>query len=88
MRIDRTNKFKKDYKRMRTRGKDEAKIKNIIRSLAAHEILDAKHSDHELTSNWKGWRECHVESDWILIYQLSEEVLLLGRTGSHSDLFK
>jgi len=70
------------------RGRDETKIKNIIRNLAAHETLAAKHSDHELTSNWKGWRECHIEPDWILIYQLSEEVLLLGRTGSHSDLFK
>ena len=87
MRIDRTKKFKKDYKRMVRRGRDETKIKNVIRSLAAHKTLAAKHSDHELTSNWKGWRECHIETDWILIYPLSEEVLLLGRTGSHSDLF-
>lgn len=88
MRIDRTSTFKKDYKRMMKRGKDNAKIKNIICTLAAQKTLDAQHHDHELTSNWKGWRECHIESDWLLIYQLSKDVLLLGRTGSHSDLFK
>ena len=58
-------------------------------SLAKGEKLSEKHKDHELTGNWKGFRECHIEPDWILIYTIENNllVLTLSRTGSHSDLF-
>jgi mRNA interferase YafQ len=60
----------------------------VIEKLAAQERLDAKYRDHPLSGNWKGFRDCHLEPDWILIYRTSEDTLTLARTGSHSELFK
>lgn len=72
---------------MRRRGKDLEKIKAVIDLLVAKEPLPPKHRDHKLGRNWIGHRDCHLEPDWILIYKISEDVLLLERTGTHSDLF-
>ena len=84
-----TSKFKKDYKLAMKRGFEIKLLDNVIRSLAKGEKLSEKHKDHELTGNWKGFRECHIEPDWILIYTIENNllVLTLSRTGSHSDLF-
>jgi len=60
----------------------------IIRSLAASEPLDPMHRDHRLVGNWKGRRDCHIESDWLLIYKLDEKRVIFERTGTHSDLFR
>ena len=87
MNLAQTKQFKKDVKRMRTRGKDLEKIKTLIDQLVAGKPLPAKNRDHKLGGNWIGRRDCHIEPDWILIYKLTENELLLERTGSHSDLF-
>ena len=81
--------FKKDYKRALKRGCDPQLLSDIVAKLANEEPLPAKNRDHALTGNYKGMRECHIQPDWLLVYQVREEelVLALVRTGSHSDLF-
>jgi len=64
------------------------KLKIIIRSLLGEESLDAIHRDHKLIGNWKGRRECHIESDWLLIYMIESDRVVFERTGTHSDLFQ
>ena len=81
------NSFKKDIKRLKKRNKDTNKLKIVIEKLLENQQLEAKYKDHSLTGNWKGYRDCHIEPDWILIYQLTDTHLTLVRTGSHSDLF-
>ena len=83
-----TRQFEKDVKRMKRRGKDMEKIKIVIRSLIAEETLDPIHRDHKLIGNWQGRRECHIESDWLLIYKIIEDQIIFERTGTHSDLFQ
>jgi len=80
--------FDKDLKRMQKRVKNIEKIKIIIRSLIAEESLDPIHRDHKLIGNWQGRRECHIESDWLLIYKKEEGRIIFERTGTHSDLFR
>ena len=81
------NRFRKDIKRLQKRGKDIEKLKIVIEKLLANQELEPKYKDHALTGNWKGYRDCHIESDWLLIYKISETHLFLVRSGSHSDLF-
>ena len=83
------NSFKKDYKRIVKRGYDIALLENVIRMLADGETLPAKYRDHTLTGNYSSFRECHITPDWLLIYEVreSELILVLSRTGTHSDLF-
>ena len=80
---------KRDYKRVLRRGCDPQLLASIITMLANREALPAANRDHALTGNYKGMRECHIQPDWLLIYQIREEalILVLARTGSHSDLF-
>ena len=80
-----TSKFKKDYKLK----KDLELLKEVVKKIAMQEPLDGKYRDHELVGKYKGFRECHVQPDWLLVYLLKEEklTLTLTRTGSHSDLF-
>lgn len=82
-----TSQFRKDYKRAIKRGKDIAKLDDIIRKLATGEPLDIKHRDHALVGNWASFRECHIEPDWLLIYRIESDVLVLTlvRTGTHGD---
>ena len=87
MNLAQTKQFKKDVKRMRKRGKDLEKIKAVIDLFVAGEPLPPKNRDHKLGGNWIGRRDCHIEPDWILIYKLTEDELLLERTGTHADLF-
>jgi mRNA interferase YafQ len=82
-----TRQFEKDIKRMKKRGKNLDKLKIIIRSLVAEEPLDPIHRDHKLIGNWKGRRECHIESDWLLIYKTNLDYIIFERTGTHADLF-
>ena len=84
-----TGQFKKDYKLAMKRGLDIGLLDDVIRTLAAGETLPEKYSDHALTGNWKGYRECHVQPNWLLIYRIEKDVLVLTlqRTGTHSDLF-
>lgn len=85
----RTSNFKKDYKKAIKRGKDIDKLDKIILMLTNGERLPENLKDHELTGRFSGFRECHIEPDWLLVYKIEEDklVLVLTRTGSHSDLF-
>lgn len=84
-----TNQFKKDYKLAMKRNLEIDLLDDIIRKLASGEPLLEKNKDHALTGNWMGHRECHVQPNWLLIYRIENDllVLTLARTGSHSDLF-
>ena len=88
MNIHYTTQFKKDYKRIKKQNKDPDQLKVVIEKLVIGEKLEPEYKDHQLSVNWKGHRDCHIESDWILIYRIEDEVLYLERTGSHSELFK
>jgi mRNA interferase YafQ len=78
--------FKRDVKRLKKRGKVMEKLRTVIDALCTHGPLDLRRKDHALVGDWKGWRDCHVEPDWVLIYRAEAGKLELGRTGSHSDL--
>ena len=82
-----TSHFKKDYKRLRSSGKDIAKLAAAIKELQKGEVLSPIHRDHALIGNWSDWRECHLGGDWLLIYRVTEHEVILARTGSHSELF-
>lgn len=84
-----TTQFKKDLKRIRKRGLDLNSLKFILDTLQKQEALPLKYRDHALVGDYRGFRECHIEPDWLLIYTISNEKLILtaARTGSHSDLF-
>ena len=78
--------FKRDLKRLKKRGKDMEKLRAVVETLCARGRLEPKHKDHALSGDWKGWRDCHVEPDWLLIYREEAGKLELGRTGTHADL--
>jgi len=84
-----TTQFKKDCKRMKKRGKDLADLRAVIEMLQAGTPLPAKYYDHELVGKLAKFRECHIQPDWLLIYLVLKDrlVLTLMRTGSHGDLF-
>lgn len=82
-----TRQFEKDIKRAGRRGKNLEKFKIIARTLIAGQPLDPIHRDHRLVGNYAGRRECHIESDWLLIYKAEETRLIFERMGTHSDLF-
>ncbi|MCL2756828.1 MAG: type II toxin-antitoxin system YafQ family toxin [Coriobacteriia bacterium] len=81
--------FKKDYKLVQKRGYDIRKLNEVIYLLANEQPLPEKYKDHQLTGSYSGCRECHITSDWLLVYEIDkgELLLVLTRTGSHSDLF-
>ncbi len=85
-----TTQFKKDLKLAKKQGKDLDKLLEVIELLADGRELDAKYFDHDLMGKYKGTRECHIEPDWLLVYEIRNEVLvlILYRTGTHSELFR
>ncbi len=85
--IFRTSRFDKDVKKMKKRGKSFAVFKQVIENLAQDIPLEAKFKDHKLIGDYVGARDCHIEPDWVLIYESHKEELVLIRTGSHADLF-
>lgn len=84
-----TTLFKKDFKLAMKRGLNIELLENVIALLSMGELLPEKNKDHALTGNWVGHRECHILPDWLLIYRMEDDVLVLtlARTGTHSDLF-
>lgn len=84
-----SRKFKKDYSLAQKRGYNITKLTEVVKMLANGETLPAKYKDHPLTGNFAGRRECHIEPDWLLVYEIYDDdlILYLFRTGSHSDLF-
>ena len=83
-----TTKYDQDLERMKRRGKKIEKINVVIALLCNGDKLDPKYRDHQLTGNLSRYRECHIEPDWLLIYKIQHEelILVLTRTGTHSDM--
>lgn len=84
-----TNRFKRDLKNINRRGYDISLLSVLIQKLASGEPLSEKHKDHALSGIWSKYRECHIAPDWLLIYKIEYDILVLTltRTGTHSDLF-
>ena len=87
MRILATTRFKRDIKRCQKRGYRLERLKHIIDCLEATQTLDPAWKNHHLTGNYEGAQELHIQPDWLLIYEMSDEHLILIRTGTHTDLF-
>lgn len=87
--IEVSAKFKKDYKLAKKRGYDIRLLQEVIDLLADGKVLSEKHLDHALSGNYAGCRECHIPPDWLLVYRIEKELLILAltRTGTHGDLF-
>lgn len=83
----RSTQFKRDVKRAEKQGKDLTKLRLLLASWIRQDPLSARHLDHPLRGIWKGYREAHIEPDWLLIYRVEGNELHLIRIGSHSDLF-
>ena len=79
--------FKKDRRKVAKAGKDLAKLEKIMKDIYEETPLDSRQRDHQLYNNWAGHRECHIESDWLLIYKYEPGSVVFVRTGSHSELF-
>ena len=86
--IIRKSRFKKDFKKLQSSGKDLEKLAEVLRLLQQGRKPPERYRDHNLTGNFSGCRECHISPDWLLIYQMTETELILVRTGSHSELFR
>ena len=84
-----SGRFRKDLRHEKRRGRDLSRLEAVVERLASREPLDISNHDHNLSGNLSGFRECHIEPDWLLIYRIEENdlILLLMRTGTHSDLF-
>ncbi|MBF0500028.1 MAG: type II toxin-antitoxin system YafQ family toxin [Candidatus Riflebacteria bacterium] len=80
--------FKKDYKRVKAQGKDIQTLIKIMDRLQNEETLEPVYRDHALKKNWKGFRECHLSPDWLLVYTVEGDTILFARTGTHSDIFE
>ena len=84
-----TTQLRKDLKRIRDRGYDLSTLDDVLQTLLSEEPLPETNRDHALTGDYKGFRECHIEPDWLLVYAVDKGKLILtaSRTGTHSDLF-
>ena len=84
-----TNQFRKDYKQAIRRGLKIELLDEVIRLLSRGEALPERNRDHALSGNWAGHRECHIQPDWLLMYRMDDDILVLTltRTGTHADLF-
>jgi mRNA interferase YafQ len=79
--------FLRDIKRIKKRGMDLSKLRHVVTLLSEKQPLPIRYRDHALTGNWIGHRDCHIQPDWVLIYKITDDTLILERTGTHSDLF-
>jgi mRNA interferase YafQ len=82
-----SGRFKRDVRRVERRNKDMSKLRLALSLLIAGEPLPAEYGDHPLRGDWKGFRDLHLESDWLLLYRIEGDELQLARTGAHADLF-
>jgi mRNA interferase YafQ len=82
-----SGRFKRDVKRAEKRGKDMAKLKSALSLLIEEQPLPAAYGDHLLKGDWRGFRDLHIESDWLLVYRIAGSELRLARTGTHADVF-
>ena len=79
--------FHRDVKLAQKRGKDMTKLKQLLTLLIEAQPLPPRYKDHPLRNNWSGYRDAHIEPDWLLIYCLIDNIIRFERTGTHSDLF-
>lgn len=82
-----SGRFKRDVRLAQRRGKDMGKLREAILLLVALTPLPARYRDHPLSGDWQGFRDLHLEPDWLLIYRVHGDELQLARTGTHADLF-
>lgn len=87
LKIRQATRFRRDVKRLRRQHADLPKLQTIIRTLADEKSLNERYRDHQLVGDWRGFRECHIQPDWLLIYRVADKELQLARTGSHAELF-
>jgi len=85
--LDTAGKFEKDLVRLKKRGKNLTKLETLVEKLRLDTPLEYKNRPHLLSGDWAGFWECHIEPDWLLIYRMEYNTLILVRTGTHSDLF-
>ncbi len=85
--LTRSARFKRQIKALLKKHYSESKLKDVLCLLANGRPLPQKYKDHSLVGNWSGFRECHIESNWLLIYSLTETEVILIATGTHDDLF-
>lgn len=85
--VVRSGQFKRDVKRVEKRGKDMGKLRALLLLLIEGQPLPEHNRDHPLKGDWAGWRDAHIEPDWLLIYRVEGNELQLARTGTHADLF-
>ena len=83
-----SSRFRKDVKRSQKRGKDMVKLKTVVTLLAEQQDLPLEYRDHALRGDWVGFRDLHIEPDWLLLYRIAGNEVQLARTGTHSDLFR
>ena len=86
--IFQTSQFKRDFKKIKSRGKDIDKLQSLVKAILKGDQLESRYHDHPLSGKWTGSRDCHIEPDWVLIYRIDGDSLYLERTGSHSDPFR
>ena len=82
-----TSAFKKDIKRIKKRNKDLQKLYWVVEQITLNQQLEKKYFVHQLVGNYRSKWECHIEPDWLLVYEINEDMIILYRTGTHSDLF-
>ena len=87
LQIQATSEFEADFRRMARSGKDTTLFWELVSLLAEQKNIPTEYRDHELSGRWRGVRDIHIESDWLLLYQITENELILVRTGSHEELF-
>ncbi len=89
LRLVATSQFRRDYKKAKKRGFDMGTLEEVIDRLRAEEPLEERHRDHALSGDYIGFRECHIRPDWLLVYAVDKDAVVLtaSRTGTHSDLF-
>ena len=82
-----STRFRGDVKRLQRQGADLSKLEAVIEALVSQQSLGERYRDHVLVGKWKGYRECHIQPDWLFIYRITDDELQLVRTGSHKELF-
>jgi mRNA interferase YafQ len=85
--IRQSTRFRRDVKRLQRQNFDLSELESVVSALVAEEQLDQRYQDHALVGNWKGFRECHIQPDWLLIYRIESDELQLARTGSDAGFY-
>ena len=87
LKVKTSSRFKKDYKKVKSQVVNLTRFEEAVRLLSSGTPLPEDYKDHSLKGNWKGHRECHLGFDWLLIYKIKDDTLMLARIGSHNELF-